>query len=132
MGAYVERFEELADNFKQWLMSEGLTGQQVESIYPSLSAHELISEVLSGVSEFVTQSILFFIYMLLEYDERREKDELELSIDTKIRAYIVLKIAISMVVGFLVGVILLILQVDMAILFGLLSFLLNFIPSVGC
>jgi len=133
--AYVERFEELADNFKQLLMKEGLTEAQVESIYPSLSAHELISEVLSGVSELLTQSILFFmflIYMLLEYDERRQKDDLELSIDSKIRAYIVLKIAISMVVGFLVGVVLLILQVDMAVLFGLLSFLLNFIPSVGC
>jgi len=52
-------------------------------------------------------------------------------IEFQVKYYIVLKTAISMVTGVAVGVILLALQVKLAMLFGLLSFLLNYIPNVG-
>eukprot|EP00339_Tiarina_fusa_P018918 CAMPEP_0116999924 /NCGR_PEP_ID=MMETSP0472-20121206/2455_1 /TAXON_ID=693140 ORGANISM="Tiarina fusus, Strain LIS" /NCGR_SAMPLE_ID=MMETSP0472 /ASSEMBLY_ACC=CAM_ASM_000603 /LENGTH=189 /DNA_ID=CAMNT_0004699481 /DNA_START=702 /DNA_END=1271 /DNA_ORIENTATION=+ len=69
--------------------------------------------------------------MLLEYDETRDKADLQRTIDKKIRSYILLKILISSITGVLVAIALVSLRLDMWLLFGLLSFLLNFIPSVG-
>lgn len=115
-------------------MSKGLSEDQVESIYPEISAGDIVPSIVSRVPGLVTQAILFvmfLIYMLLEYDNTREKDNLQRTIDSKIRTYIILKIIISAVTGFLVAIVLLALRLDMWILFGLLSFLLNFIPSVG-
>ena len=48
-----------------------------------------------------------------------------------IKRYMVIQTAISLTAGILVGIWLSILGVDFAILFGLLTFLLNYIPNVG-
>ena len=45
--------------------------------------------------------------------------------------YIALKTILSFVTGLVVAVILLILQVKLAVMWGILSFVLNFIPNVG-
>lgn len=103
-------------------------------MYPDISAGDIVPSLLSSISPLFTQAILFImflIYMLLEYDESKEKEELQKNIDGKIRTYIILKILISALTGFLVAMVLLALRLDMWLLFGLLSFLLNFIPSVG-
>lgn len=131
---YIARFEEIVEQTKDWLESKGLSEDQVESIFPEISAGDIVPSVISRVPGLVTQAILFImflIYMLLEYDESREKDDLQRTIDSKIRTYIILKILISGLTGFLVAMVLLAFRLDMWLLFGLLSFLLNFIPSVG-
>ena len=131
---YIERFQELLENAEDWLISQGMTSDQVESIYPEISAGDIVPMIIGSISPLLTQAILFFmflIYMLLEYDEKRDKVDLQRNIDKKIRSYILLKIVISSVTGVLVALTLLALRLDMWLLFGLLSFLLNFIPSVG-
>lgn len=52
-------------------------------------------------------------------------------IEKQIRRYVGVKLLVSAVTGILVGAILMVLGIDFAIMFGLLAFLLNFIPSVG-
>jgi AI-2 transport protein TqsA len=52
-------------------------------------------------------------------------------IETAVRRYIVTKFAISAVTGMIVWLILDLLGLRMAFVFGLLTFLLNFIPSIG-
>ena len=52
-------------------------------------------------------------------------------IESNVRRYIVVKSILSLTTGLLTGAILLTLGIDLAILFGLLAFLLNFIPSIG-
>lgn len=49
----------------------------------------------------------------------------------QVQRYVGVKLVISAVTGILIGLILMLLGVDFAIMFGLLAFLLNFIPSVG-
>ncbi|MBU1433250.1 AI-2E family transporter, partial [Myxococcota bacterium] len=48
-----------------------------------------------------------------------------------IKRYIIIKVSLSAVTGILVALILSALRVDLAIFFGLMAFVLNFIPSVG-
>ncbi len=52
-------------------------------------------------------------------------------VELQIKSYIVYKFVLSAITGVLVGVVLGILGVDLAMAFGLMAFLLNFIPSIG-
>ena len=52
-------------------------------------------------------------------------------VESQIKRYIVYKFVLSAITGILVGAVLGILGVDLAMAFGLMAFLLNFIPSIG-
>jgi predicted PurR-regulated permease PerM len=53
------------------------------------------------------------------------------SVDARVRQYLITKTLISLGTGALTTIILLILGVDFALLWGFLTFLLNFIPNIG-
>lgn len=53
------------------------------------------------------------------------------TVDVRVRQYLITKTLISLATGALTTVILLILGVDFALLWGFLTFLLNFIPNIG-
>jgi AI-2 transport protein TqsA len=77
--------------------------------------------------------VLIFLFFLLMSSVKRDRPiggawgEME----DRIRAYLITMTAVSAVTGVLVGAVLAIFAVPAAVLFGLLTFLLNFIPSVG-
>jgi len=52
-------------------------------------------------------------------------------IDQDVQKYLVIKTAVSFVTGLLATIVLVLFDVDFAILFGFLTFLLNFIPNIG-
>jgi AI-2 transport protein TqsA len=52
-------------------------------------------------------------------------------VESRIKRYIVFKFFLSAITGVLVGSILSVLGVELAMAFGLMAFLLNFIPSIG-
>lgn len=49
----------------------------------------------------------------------------------QVKRYIGFKMLLSVAVGLMSGLALMVLKVDLALVFGLLAFLLNFIPNVG-
>ncbi len=75
--------------------------------------------------------LIFAIYLLQGAGRTRKPSAIAVEIDRKIKRYVNLKIALSAVTGVLVGVILKALGVELAMVFGVLAFVLNFIPSVG-
>jgi len=58
-------------------------------------------------------------------------DTVRAQIEDQVRKYLAIKVAISAVTGLLVWLLLAIVGLDLAVVFGILAFLLNFIPSVG-
>jgi len=52
-------------------------------------------------------------------------------IDSQIQKYLVIKTIVSLFTGILVTIVLLIFGVDFAIVFGFLTFLMNYIPNIG-
>jgi AI-2 transport protein TqsA len=76
--------------------------------------------------------ILIFLVFLLagESAERKPHPVLD-EVLSKISRYLVLKSLLSLVTGVGVTLILIAFDVEMAVLIGLLTFLLNFIPNVG-
>jgi len=53
------------------------------------------------------------------------------NIDSQIQKYLAIKTVVSLVTGVLVTIVLLLFGLDFAIVFGFLTFLLNYIPTVG-
>jgi AI-2 transport protein TqsA len=75
--------------------------------------------------------LIFVIYLLLGRQPRRLRTGIYADMDLKIRRYVVTKVATSVATGILVGVTLALFGLDLALVFGVMAFLLNFIPSIG-
>ncbi len=75
--------------------------------------------------------VIFVVFLLAGRNPHQAATGIYADIETTIRQYITTKTVISAVTGLLVGLILWMLGLQMAALFGLLAFLLNFIPSIG-
>ena len=100
-----------------------------------------ISDMLSQFNTFFGQAALIFllwVYILSEKSERlmfgdggENGPGILQEVEAQVTNYITLKTILSFVTGLVVAVILLILQVKLAVMWGLLSFALNFIPNVG-
>jgi AI-2 transport protein TqsA len=73
----------------------------------------------------------FVIFLLAGRQSHHTRVGLHKEIETAVRRYIVTKFAISAVSGLLVWLALDLLGLRMASVFGLLTFLLNFIPNIG-
>jgi AI-2 transport protein TqsA len=83
--------------------------------------------LISGVL-FVS---IFVIFLLAGRDPYAEHSQIYRAVVQKIRRYIGTKIVISAIVGILVWASLSVIGLQLAGVFGVLSFLLNFIPSIG-
>lgn len=75
--------------------------------------------------------LIFMVYLLMKPNPKPREGSIRAEIDHRIKRYIIIKVSLSAVTGILVALILSALRVDLAIFFGLMAFVLNFIPSVG-
>jgi AI-2 transport protein TqsA len=75
--------------------------------------------------------LIFVIFLLLGRRREMIKSAVFREIDAGIRRYLVLKFAISAATATLVGIILASFGLELALVFSVLTFFLNFIPSVG-
>ncbi len=75
--------------------------------------------------------LIFVAFLLAGRDPHLIRSGIYAEIESKVRSYIGTKFVLSTVTGLLVWVILALFGLPMAGLFGLLAFLLNFIPSIG-
>lgn len=75
--------------------------------------------------------MIFVIYLLLGRHPNQLRRGIYAEIDIKVRRFLVMKLIISASTGLLVGVVLAIMGLDLALVFGVLAFLLNFVPSIG-
>jgi AI-2 transport protein TqsA len=98
------------------------------------STHAMLQAVLDLLSNVVL--VLIFVVYLLE-GRRRQKAERRVPggvwtrIETRIKRYILLKFFVSTLNGFIAASIYYMLNVELAMVFGVLHFVMNFIPHVG-
>jgi len=78
-----------------------------------------------------TLVLLFVIFLLLGRKKELIKHPIFKQIDRDIRRYLVVKFFVSAVTGFLIWLILFSFGLELALVFGVLTFVLNFIPSIG-
>ncbi len=144
---YQERLEQQYGSAKAWLEKVGFEVPEPtsEEAFGLGSIMKMVANFLTSLGGMLTNSILILftvIFMLLEASSFASKLRLafgdaEGHIDrlrtvlSNIKQYMAIKSLTSLATGVLVGVWVAVLGVDFPLLWGLLAFLLNYVPSIG-
>jgi AI-2 transport protein TqsA len=121
--AFVE-MGRLGEEFNQKEIIDGLRNRMPRLVTDTLmAAFNLLSTV------FLV--LIIIIFLLAGRNPRIVRSGVYADIDLQIRRYIAIKIAISTLTGVLVWAALAAIGLKLAAVFGMLAFLLNFIPSIG-
>lgn len=144
---YQSRIQQQTLALKTLLGRIGITIQEkalLDQVNPE-AISEWIAGLFVGVSAIISKTVLILLtvtFILLEASsfpiklravlgEPRAHFPRFTRLVNEMERYVVIQTAISLTAGVLVGIWLSILGVNFAILFGLLTFLLNYVPNVG-
>ena len=75
--------------------------------------------------------ILLFVIFLLAGESLTDKSALVREVQSSVSKYVNIKLICSALTGSVFSIVLFFFQVDLALMFGVLAFLLNFIPNIG-
>ena len=132
----------------QWLNDHGIlvADSLKENIDPS-AAMGLASNILKGFGSVLTNSFLIILAVVFILTEAAGLSQKLLSLSThqrssdeklfshifvdKLRNYMGIKTIISMITGFIIAIAMWLIGVDYPVLWGVLAFMLNFVPSIG-
>ncbi len=132
----------------RWLNSHGISfADSIKEIADPAATVGLISAILKGFGGVLTNSfliILTVVFLLIEAAGFTQKFLTINKIDTspdaedftrvfvdKLRSYMSMKTIISMATGIVIGVAMWLIGVDYPVLWGVLAFMLNFVPNIG-
>jgi predicted PurR-regulated permease PerM len=137
-SSIAEKFHLFRFNWDPWLWSKTLDAGKVAAFFL-----RSMNQVFSFFSTFIL-IFIFLVFMLSGRGKFKAKIERSFShqraikinqivdkIDRQVQKYLIIKTGIGFLSGTVTMVVLLAFGVDFAVLFGFLTFLLNFIPSLG-
>lgn len=133
---YQVKLYDLATGLTDWLDTRGLTLSR-DAVVSAISElpTQRVMQVGAGFAWKLVQNgtliVLFVIFLLLGRTRQLIKHPVFRQIDRDIRRYLVLKTLISLATGVLFWVILTAFGIELALVFGVVTFVLNFIPSIG-
>lgn len=119
-----------------------LSSESLNALLDPSRLMQITSVVFQGLSSLVTHGMMtlfLVVFMLLEASVLPSKLKL-IHVDmmghvsrflTNVKHYMLLKTLFSLITGLLISILLWLLDVHYALLFGLVAFLLNFIPNIG-
>ncbi len=147
LPVYQDRLKEKARVFIVWIDTLGfdVPVDRLYDIFNPSTAMKLVAKMLSGLSGVLTNGFLILltvVFILLEASSFRGKltsvlDHPDRSLPYfstfthNIQRYMAIKTWVSIGTGILVAIWLAILGVDFPLLWGLLAFLMNYIPNIG-
>ena len=148
---YQQRISAEWAELMRWLNAHGISfADSIKEIADPTAAVGLVSSILKGFGSVLTNSfliILTVVFLLIEAAgftqkflnmnniglESTASDGHEFSqvfVD-KLRSYMSMKTIISMATGIIIGLAMWLIGVDYAVLWGVLAFMLNFVPNIG-
>jgi len=144
---YQARLQQESAGLAAWFKAHGVaTGEnRLDAYIDPGAAMRLAARMLSGVGGVLTNSFLILItmvFILLEasgfsakleraFGDVREPLEQFRRFAEGVKRYMLIKALVSLGTGLAVALLLLLLGVDFPLLWGLLAFLLNFVPNIG-
>lgn len=144
---YQARLTGIVRDFLQWIEGFGITGTSdlVLSYFNPGTALSLAGNTLRGLGGVLTNSLLILltvIFMLGEASSFSSKLRAVLSdpdrqmpyfatFASNVNRYIAIKTSVSAATGVLIGVFLYVLGIDFPVLWGMVAFLLNYVPNIG-
>lgn len=156
-GASVQDFSDRLPFYKQQFfarLDEATRNMSTEAsaalrdlfnVFDPAKAMGLAAGLLNGVGSALTNAALIvfiLIFMLMEVSSFTRKLELAIPrsrdvmdyisrVAHSVKRYLAIKTVISLATGVTAGLLVSVLGIDFALLWGLLAFLLNYVPSVG-
>ncbi len=146
---YLDRLQEIANIAKSWAGDRNLPIPQLNAQSSSASS-ELTQRAIGGVRSFISVisltilTISLLVLLLLEVTQYRKKVRQAFSSKTgdriinavgntseKLRRYLLVMTLTSVLTGVLTIVWCLIIGVDLKLVWGLIAFVLNYIPTLG-
>jgi predicted PurR-regulated permease PerM len=143
---YSQKLQTVTNDAAVWIQSRGIpidTTQFQQTIRPD-SGVKLLGELFGQISSLTAEGLLiFFILVLLLLEAStfesklnalpnfRQSTQRLYRIANEVKRYIAVKTIISLITAVLITIWLLILNVDYAVLWGLLTFVLTFVPNIG-
>ncbi len=144
---YQERLQITIDGIQEWMTNRGISvSEETISGYFNVSAvFGLVKNVLAGMGGILTNGfliILTIIFILLEASSMPSKikaafgnyDSTSYHINkfiSKVKKYMAIKSLTSLATGIIITLWLTIIDVDFPLLWGLVAFMLNFVPTIG-
>jgi AI-2 transport protein TqsA len=141
---YRQQFEQWEAHIRPWLqwdVSAGEAGDSAsaeseQSLAPSNGAiRSWLGSFSPAVMSFLSSALMVVIFMFFLLlggsTDIVPRTGFWIEVETSIRQYIVTKTVISMVTGGVVTITLMIFGIPLALIFGIMAFLLNYIPNVG-
>ena len=133
-------FSDILKTLNDWGIN--VPKDEILNLFQATTVMKYIATLLKSFGSLLTNSfmiILTIIFMLLEIsqftyklNQRNSNSLIEFTkISDNIKHYILLKALTSASTGIIITIILNILDIHYAILWGLLAFMLNFIPNIG-
>ncbi|NLE36997.1 MAG: AI-2E family transporter, partial [Pirellulaceae bacterium] len=139
-GEFLRLAERSIDQLREWNVIKGTAEETLEEVTSRLIAElkaqlpSLLSSTLGTATNILSVGLLVIVFVVFMLAGRKSPPEtagVYAEIERAIRRYSLTKFLISTVTGILVGGILWLFGLPMAGVFGMLAFLLNFIPSIG-
>lgn len=144
---YQERLQSIMESFTIWLQGKGIEipPEIATDLIDPGAVLRIARDLLGFATALLSQTVLILlmmIFILFEAAALPGKLRIALGrgggsqewfsrITEEIQRYLVIKTVVSLVTGVLVGFSLWLLGIDFPLLWGLLAFLLNYIPSLG-
>jgi AI-2 transport protein TqsA len=146
---YADQLQAQWDSLRSWARDQGLAMSQPSDLRSRLASggmQGLLSGLSSagGVLSFLVLVFFFTLLMLLEASSWRRKTEVALHrwqtaavlgtmpvVAHKVRWFMLIRTVLGIVSGTLAAVWLWLLGVDFAVFWGVLFFLLNYLPNIG-
>ncbi len=134
-GRYSEYFLKFASEMLIKLEEAGVIHEK-ETIIQDMQkqipkvATSTFGNVVGFLSSFMLVSI-FVIFLLIGRSPHVVQEGIFAEIDQRVRKYLVIKVIVSIATGVFVWIFLAAFGLELAGVFGILAFLLNFIPSIG-
>jgi AI-2 transport protein TqsA len=144
LPTYEARLSGLAKEFEGWLAELGIVESEMNlfSTFDPSGIMSMAGRVFSGFSQILSNSLLILlivVFLVLELSLFRKKlqarsrnsvTQVDL-IFGNLNRYFSIKTLISLATGTVIGIAMFIIGVDFPVLWGLLAFLLNYIPTIG-
>lgn len=140
-GIYQERvlgvfnqFIVFCEKYNIPLTAEMFKFNNVDSLLVSGYSTKLIKALGTGVLSFFSYmvlSLIFLFFLLIGSGSANVNNKMAMEIRNKISAYLYIHIIMSLLTGLLVWAVYAAVGLELALMFGVLTFILNFIPNVG-
>lgn len=144
---YQERLDALWDSFQDWLQTLPVELPRVEGIelIAPGDVMNLVGSGLRGAMAALSNTllvVLILVFMLLEAAGFPRKLEVALgaepgevgrftAVTRQVQQYLAIKTVVSLATGVIAGLFVWAVGLDFALLWGLVAFLLNYIPTIG-